>query len=241
MNQVRGLSNENIFILRRAIKTIKNILNHYRPMAYKRRRYSRKSRPRKRARKSYRRKRYTRRYRKYYNLRQRRLFGRVQNPYHQRVLPSIPKTYRQPVQRIFNAPVQPPENTGYFNPYLAAAIAAGAVGYAGYRGHNWLNRNGVYDAFLADANQIDPTLDDMHNPRREQEQIQDLLDQGWDLPKSPLKSGWKKQAPPPPPPNDFDNDAYAIRQRIHDKGTQTRARELLHKLSPHKYPKTDLK
>lgn len=117
-------------------------------MAYKRRRSYRKSRPRKRRRTAYRRKRYTRRYSKFYNMRQRN--------------PKSRSTFNGTRDVVFDdAPSRTaiaPQSYASWNPYLTAALSAGALGlgYQGYRAHKWLSRNGVYDAFRNDWNHIDP-------------------------------------------------------------------------------------
>lgn len=86
-------------------------------MAYKRKRYSRKFRPRKRRRTSYKR-RYTKRFSKFYNMRQRKPISR--------------SSFRNTRDVVFpDAPSRSaiaPKDYGSWNPYLAAVLAAGALG-----------------------------------------------------------------------------------------------------------------
>lgn len=108
-------------------------------MAYKRRRSYRKTRPRKRRRTAYRRKRYTKRYSKFYNMRQRNYPTR--------------STFRGTRDVVFpDAPSRvaslPPQDYNSWNPYLTAALSAGALGYGAYNAYNQIKP--AYDDVLRD-------------------------------------------------------------------------------------------
>lgn len=160
-------------------------------MAYKRRRSYRKSRPRKRRRTTYRRKRYAR-YSKYYNMRQRN--------------PKTRSSFAPPRNVVFpNAPVQPPQDYGAWNPYLTAALSAGALGalYGAPKALRWgvdqyVNRfnrqqDERHEQQLQSqvggtdygSRQLPSNVAGRSNRRKQQSQVHDLVQQGWTTTKHP--------------------------------------------------------